>query len=117
MQKACQYLVLYFILANLAGCSYFQFPGVYKISVQQGNIITQKMIDQVKPGMTKRQVRFIMGTPLIADTFNQNRWDYNYSLIKPGDKTIKEKVTLFFKDDKLTHFTGDYRPSPSSEPQ
>ena len=67
-------------LAALAGCS---FPGVYKIDIQQGNVVTQDMIDQLKPGMTRRQVRFIMGNPLITDTFHANRWDYLYS-IQPG---------------------------------
>ena len=67
-------------LLALAGCS---FPGVYKIDIQQGNVVTQDMIDQLRPGMTRRQVRFIMGNPLLVDTFHANRWDYLYSL-QPG---------------------------------
>ena len=70
-------------LLALAGCS---FPGVYKIDIQQGNVVTQDMIDQLRPGMTRRQVRFIMGNPLIQDTFNTNRWDYLYSLQPGGGK-------------------------------
>ena len=103
-------LIVAFLLGT-AGCSYFQFPGVYKIDVQQGNIITQDMIDQLKPGMTKRQVRFIMGTALVADTFHQDRWDYYYSLEDANGRLTHEMVTMHFKDDKLTHFSGDYRPA------
>src|SRR5690606_17744119 len=61
----------------IAGCS---FPGVYKIDIQQGNVVTQDMINQLRPGMTRRQVRFIMGNPMITDTFHPNRWDYLYSI-------------------------------------
>jgi len=64
-------------LLALAGCS---FPGVYKIDIQQGNVVTQDMIDQLRPGMTRRQVRFIMGNPLLTDTFHADRWDYLYSI-------------------------------------
>lgn len=115
MQKACRRLLAVLMLASLAGCSYFQFPGVYKLEIQQGNIITQEMVDQLKPGMTKRQVRFILGTPLLADTFNANRWDYFYSLRDPQGETAKERITVFFQDDKLTHFTGDFTPGQTAE--
>lgn len=75
-------------LLALAGCS---FPGVYKIDIQQGNVVTQDMIDQLRPGMTRRQVRFIMGNPLIQDTFNTNRWDYLYSL-QPGAVNVSKNA-------------------------
>ncbi|TQV74525.1 outer membrane protein assembly factor BamE [Exilibacterium tricleocarpae] len=121
MQKAFRLLAGLFlvtpVLLGTAGCSYFQFPGVYKIDVQQGNIITQEMIDQLKPGMTKRQVRFIMGTPLVADTFHRDRWDYYFSFQDPDGNVTREMVTMHFKDDKLTHFSGDYRPSPATRDQ
>lgn len=61
------------------------FPGVYKISIPQGNIITQEMVDQLRPGMTKRQVIFVMGTPLIRDPYHQDRWDYVYNF-QPADR-------------------------------
>ena len=77
----------------LTGCGGFQFPGVHRIDVQQGNIITQEMVDQLRPGMTKSQVRFIMGTPLVSDSFNPQRWDYYYSL-QPGEsrEKLQERV-------------------------
>lgn len=117
MQKAIQYIFVCLFLVSLSGCSYFQFPGVYKIDVQQGNIVTQEMIDQLKPGMTKRQVRFIMGTPLVADTFDQDRWDYFYSLLDPVGEITQERVSVFFENDKLSHFTGDFRPTPATADQ
>ncbi len=87
------------------------FPGVYRIDIQQGNIVTQKMVDQLSPGMTKRQVLFVMGTPLIQDTFAPNRWDYIYSL-QPGGKKRKQKsISLFFEDERLTGFKGDFIPT------
>lgn len=111
MQIPVQRLLIITSLLLLAGCQYFKFPGVYKIDVQQGNIITQEMIDQLKPGMTKRQVRFVMGTPLIEDTFSPNRWDYYYSMAPGKGEAVKERVSIFFDGDYLTHFTGDFSPT------
>ncbi len=91
-------------------------PSIHKFDIQQGNVITQEMIDQLKPGMTKSQVRFIMGTPLVADTFNQNRWDYYYSLVPGEGEEVREQVAIFFEDDKLVGFRGDYIPSALAPP-
>lgn len=96
----------------ITGCSSFEFPWVHKYDIQQGNIIDQEMVDQLKPGMTKRQVRFIMGPPLLHDTFTDNRWDYYYGERKAGGDKFQERMTIYFSDEKMTHFTGDYRPSP-----
>lgn len=96
-----------------SGCSYF--PGVYKIDIQQGNVVTQDMIDQLRPGMTKRQVQFVMGTPLIQDTFDQSRWDYIYSLQPGGEARQQESISLFFEGDKLSHFEGDFIPGKAIE--
>ncbi|MEE4108553.1 MAG: outer membrane protein assembly factor BamE, partial [Halieaceae bacterium] len=65
-------LLLPAVLAT-SGCGFVGFPGVYKIDVEQGNLVDQKMIEQLQPGMSRRQVRFIMGSPLVEDTFNPNR--------------------------------------------
>lgn len=100
-------------LAALAGCS---FPGVYKIDIQQGNVVTQDMIDQLKPGMTRRQVRFIMGNPLIVDTFHPERWDYLYSLQPGGGQRQQERVSLMFNaQDQLIGLNGDFRPGVSRD--
>lgn len=99
------------ILLGMAACS---FPGVYKLDVQQGNIITQDMVNQLKPGMNKRQVRFIMGTPLLMDSFNDNRWDYFYSLKNGQDELAQERLTLFFIDDQLVNMQGNFRPEEAA---
>jgi len=100
-------------LLALAGCS---FPGVYKIDIQQGNVVTQDMIDQLRPGMTRRQVRFIMGNPLLADTFHADRWDYLYSLQPGGGERQQERVTLIFNsNDQLASLSGDFKPGVSRD--
>lgn len=88
------------------------FPGVYKIGIPQGNIITQDMVDQLRPGMTKRQVIFVMGTPLVRDPYHQNRWDYVYNYQPGGGVRGQERVSVFFDDnDQLLSFTGDFVPA------
>ncbi|NWB28480.1 outer membrane protein assembly factor BamE [Pseudomonas gingeri] len=100
-------------LLALAGCS---FPGVYKIDIQQGNVVTQDMIDQLRPGMTRKQVRFIMGNPLLTDTFHANRWDYLYSLQPGGGERQQERVSLIFNDnDQLASLAGDFMPGVSRD--
>ena len=92
---------LFFCLVSLAltACT-----GVYKIPIQQGNIVTQDKLDQLKTGMTKRQVEFLLGTPLIIDSFHQNRWTYLYS-IHQGDKTPERyEVTVFFENERMSKY-------------
>ncbi|MHB8258199.1 MAG: outer membrane protein assembly factor BamE [Acidiferrobacterales bacterium] len=90
----------------LSGCF-----SEFRISVPQGNIITPHAIAQLKPGMTKRQVRFVLGSPLIRDPFNRDRWDYYYSLGKLGRKPTHHRLTLFFKGGVLTGADGDLAPA------
>lgn len=100
-------------LLALAGCS---FPGVYKIDIQQGNVVTQDMIDQLRPGMTRRQVRFIMGNPLITDTFHPERWDYLYSIQPGGGERYQERISLKFdENDQLVGLSGDFMPGVSRD--
>jgi outer membrane protein assembly factor BamE len=119
MQKVINALVFSALLVALAGCSSLKFPGVYRISVQQGNIIDQEMVDQLEIGMTRRQVRFIMGSPLIEDTFNPNRWDYYYSLRRGDDGELSTKhVKLIFEGDSLASLEKDIdTPPPSVSPE
>ena len=98
------------VFAALAACSSeggYKLPGVYRIDVQQGNVITQDMMDKLKPGMDKNQVRFVMGTPAIEDPFHTDRWDYLYSISEGGKRRDQLHVALYFKDDKLTHVDGN----------
>lgn len=97
-----------------AACSSMRIPGVYKIDVPQGNIVTQEMVNQLHTGMTKRQVSYAMGTPLVVDVFHPERWDYIYSLQKGGHKPEQHHVTLYFENDQLTRIEGDYQPNPGA---
>jgi outer membrane protein assembly factor BamE len=91
------------ILATLAfgltasGC-------VYRINIQQGNFLDQKAVDQVKEGMTRSQVRYLLGTPMVADSFNKERWDYIYYLKKGRSRHVdSRRVTVYFDGDKVAN--------------
>ena len=95
-------------LLALAGCSVVTgWLDSYTIDIQQGNYVSQKEVSRLKPGMTKEEVRFVMGTPLVTDIFHANRWDYVYYNKQPGGKTVERKVAVFFKDGKLDRLEGD----------
>lgn len=85
-------------------------PGIYRADIHQGNIVEQEMVNQLKPGMNKRQVRYIMGSPLIIDTFHQERWDYFYSIKKGGELKDQHRIALFFEQEKLIKIEGDLIP-------
>ncbi len=93
-----------------------KLPGVYKIDIRQGNLVTQEMINQLRPGMDKRQVTFILGTPLLVDPFHKDRWDYFYNLKTAGKQTKQERVTVFFNDNKLVNLKGNFKPSNQFQP-
>jgi outer membrane protein assembly factor BamE len=98
----------------ISGCNNIgsmDFPGVYKISIPQGNIITQEMVDQLRPGMTKRQVIFVMGTPLVRDPYHQDRWDYVYNFQPGGGERGQERLSVLFQDDQLLQISGDFKPT------
>lgn len=100
----------------LSGCNNIgsmDFPGVYKISIPQGNIITQEMVDQLRPGMTKRQVIFVMGTPLVRDPYHQDRWDYVYNFQPGGGERGQERLSVLFENDQLVSLSGDFEPTPA----
>jgi len=87
----------------LGGCL-----SVYKVEVQQGNVVSRDMVTKLKPGMTRSQVRFVLGTPLVTDAFHPNRWDYYYYLRGSKEKTGEtRRLTLIFKNDTLVSVQGD----------
>lgn len=92
MQKLFIISSFYLLIASCA---------TYKIEVQQGNLVTQEMLNQLELNMQAKKVRFIMGTPLMIDTFHQQRWDYLYSLQPGGSQRQQRKITLFFDKNKL----------------
>ena len=79
----------------------------FKLEIQQGNVVTSKMLLQLRPGMTKSQVRYIMGTPLIVDSFHGNRWDYVFQLRQSGKITEQRRVVLIFDSELLKTVRGD----------
>lgn len=100
----------------LAACSVTEKLTPYKIDIQQGNVVTQEMVAKLKPGMTKAQVRFILGTPLITDAFHAHRWDYVYRYQKAGKLTEERKLALFFDRELLQRVEGDVvAASPATE--
>ncbi|HQR59545.1 MAG TPA: outer membrane protein assembly factor BamE [Azonexus sp.] len=99
-------LILGAVCSLLAACNSF---NPYKIDVQQGNVLTQEMVAQLKPGQTREQVRYILGTPLLADIFHQQRWDYVYSYRKgrSGEVETRQFSVYFDKDNRLERASGD----------
>ncbi|MCL2310581.1 MAG: outer membrane protein assembly factor BamE [Proteobacteria bacterium] len=106
----------------LAGCSTMSayLPdvrqlGVYKLDINQGNYLTQDMVEKLKVGQTRQQVRTALGTPLMASAFHADRWDYVYSYTKNGKETERRQFAVFFKDDKLERWEGDEAPVSQAE--
>jgi outer membrane protein assembly factor BamE len=100
--------------AVAAGCGYVpRIPGVtpYRIEIQQGNYVSQEMISQLKPGMTKEQVRFILGTPMVTDIFHSDRWDYVYWREAPNGARESRKITVMFEQGQLARVDGGVAPS------
>lgn len=88
---------------------------MYRPTIQQGNVIDQDMVNQLKPGMTKRQVTYTLGTPGLIDSFHQDRWDYVYSIKENTEDLVIKDLTLFFENDRLVAIEGDWRPMPVDE--
>ena len=105
-------LALGCLLAGLVGCgSNFGFPGVYRINIEQGNVVTEEMVEQLSPGLNRRQVRYIMGTPLIEDSFHEDRWDYRYVLRNGNELLSETQLTLWFEEGQLVRVEGPNAPS------
>jgi len=103
MRKSLIFKLLGISLVTLfmASCSFLEFPGVYRLDIPQGNLVDPENVDQVQIGMEPRQVRYLLGTPLVTDTFNQNRWDYFYSVNKEGDQTVEHHLSILFDQGRV----------------
>ncbi|MFS1523885.1 outer membrane protein assembly factor BamE [Microbulbifer sp. 2304DJ12-6] len=111
MPTSLKLLAIASLCTLLGACTLIKFPGVHRIEVQQGNIITQDMVDQLKPGMTRRQVQFVLGTPLVEDTYNPNRWDYVNRLRDPKGGVTQQRFSVYFNGDILIATSGDWQPT------
>jgi outer membrane protein assembly factor BamE len=111
-------ILLTCLLLAVTACSFqmprFSVPRVHKITVQRGNVISQQMVDRLKPGMTRSLVAFVMGEPVIRNTFDDSRWDYIYTVEVPGYFDSRQRLSIFFENDLLAYFSGDYAPSSVS---
>jgi outer membrane protein assembly factor BamE len=106
------------LLPFLAACSntpqITNYLTPYRIDVRQGNFVTQEMVAQLKPGLTRDQVRFILGSPLVADMFHVDRWDYVYRFRSGNTEVQQRSLTVFFQDNKLARVAGDVVAEDSS---
>ncbi len=123
-----QKLLIYWVCsASLlaSGCSSFEevgnaipnaldnLPLIHRPDIQQGNVVTQEQVSKLKPGMSKSQAQYVMGTPMLVDVFHQDRWDFVYSMKEGNEERTQERATLVFEDDRLVRIEGDYRPQPA----
>ena len=98
-------LIALIALISLSGCG-----ALYKLDVQQGNLFDKDQVDMLKPGMSKRQVLVIMGSPSIITPFDQDRWDYVSSIRRGRGKMESKDVVLYFENESLARIEGDYFP-------
>jgi len=97
-------IFLSFFAFSMSACT---FPSVYKINVQQGNIVTEDMLSKLRPGMTKSQVHFVLGTPIVTNVFNDSYESYHYSYL-PADEELKHQtINVFYENDLYTHYEGE----------
>ena len=90
---------------SMGGC-------VYRMAVQQGNFLDARQVVQLKEGMTRAQVRFLLGTPMLPDAFDNERWDYLYTLeLGPTEPKTRQRLTLWFTDDKVSRIENDGAPT------
>lgn len=88
---------------------------IYRPTIQQGNVVTQEQVNKLEPGMTRRQVRFVLGSPTLRDLFHEDRWDYPFTVGIGSVPSEKSYLTVYFEDDRLVRITGDLRPQPEDE--
>ncbi len=103
------------LLVSLSACSSFEFPGVYKLAIDQGNIITGDMVAQLEVGMSRSQVEFILGSPLIRDSFSPNRWDYLYTLNDRDGETERNQLSVFFEENRVSRYETDVAPTEEED--
>jgi outer membrane protein assembly factor BamE len=93
---------------TLCGLAAAACSPIYKLDIQQGNLFNKNLVDSLKPGMSKRQVTLVMGSPSIVSPFNQNRWDYVSTWRRHNGRMETKDLTLYFENDALARIEGDY---------
>lgn len=102
------------LLLALTACGVPRIVTPYRMEIQQGNYISQDMVAQLKLGMSREQVRFVLGTPLVTDVFHADRWDYVYYRDRFGGRREERKIAVIFEDGKLARVLGDVVPAQSA---
>ena len=98
-----------------AACGFFT---PYRMEIQQGNYVTQEMVAQLKPGLTRDQVRFVLGTPLVSDIFHEERWDYVFVRQRANSRDVeRRRIAVFFEDGKLKRVDGDIVATAPGKPE
>lgn len=103
-------LAVALLAALTAGCGL-----LYKVDVYQGNLLDERQVAQLEPGLTKRQVSLLIGSPSISDSFHHDRWDYMASVSRDGGEMEVKNLTLYFDGDTLARVEGDYFPEQDDE--
>ncbi len=125
MHKLLTFIAIFASLL-LGGCGRFgigdritdaldRMPLIYRPTIQQGNVVNQETINRLEPEMTKRQVRFVLGTPMMVDVFHEDRWDFIFTEGEGSKPSEIKKVALFFENDRLKRIEGDIRPLPPEQ--
>ena len=117
LRRSARTVVLSMALVVAGGCATvdqylptWRSFGVYKIDINQGNYLSQDMVDKLKVGMTQAQVKQVLGTPLIASPFRPDRWDYVYEYTRQGRVVEHRNFAAYFADGKLARWEGDEMP-------
>jgi len=104
-------ILVLFILLLLSSCGRVTGPfSVYKMDIRQGNLVTADMREKLKLGMSRQQVRYVLGTPMVNDAFHGNRWDYIYMLEHRGKRTEHQRLTVYFEGDELVKIDDSFKP-------
>ena len=101
-----------------AACDFAPKLTPYRIEIQQGNYITQEMVAQLSPGLTRDQVRFVLGTPLVSDIFHEERWDYVFRRQRADSREVEyRRMAVFFEEGRLKRIEGDAASAPGKTQQ
>jgi outer membrane protein assembly factor BamE len=110
-------ILILFLIPGLNGCtsSWEKLSLVHSPDIEQGNIITPEMVALLAPGMSQRQVRFALGTPMLKDLFHGERWDYLLSIKRRNEAVEIKRFSVFFEAGSLTRYSGDIKPAKNVE--
>jgi outer membrane protein assembly factor BamE len=108
--------IILVIAPLLSGCSSWEeLSLVHSPDIEQGNIVTPEMVALLEPGMSQRQVRFALGSPMLTDVFHGTRWDYLLSIKRRNQAVEIKRFSVFFEDDLLSHYQGDIEAAENVE--